>query len=335
LVKFTVSPENGITVHFNDKRIHLDPVRASEGDYAFVSHAHLDHMKGIGNTKAKLLASEETVFLAGKRGFHLEIMNSIPENFELINSGHILGSSGLLIGKKLFYTGDFTTRSRAFMKGCNPVDCDVLIIESTFGKMQYVFPPIEEVKKNVNQLIANLFSKGIPIILMGYSLGKAQILSHLFSSWDPIYVQEPIYDMNKAYIERGICLREDLIPLSVAQKKDLLRKKPWILLSSLGNGNNTLVNSLKEEYGAATIAFSGWSADYRSRFMRNIDYSIPISDHCDFNELVETVKKCNPSRIYTVHGFADEFASHLRSIGFEARSLNNRQRIISNFSPDE
>lgn len=335
MVKFTVSPENGITVNFIDKKIHLDPIRSSDADYVFISHAHLDHMKGIMNTKANLLASEETAFLAGKRGFQLEIMNNIPEDFELINSGHILGSSGLLIGKKLFYTGDFTTRSRAFMKGCKPVDCEVLIIESTFGKKQYIFPPIEEIEKKVNQIIANLFSKGTPIILMGYSLGKAQILSHLFSSWDPIYVQEPIYDMNKAYIERGIQLRDDLIPLSIAEKNGLLKKKPWILLSSLGNGNNTLVNSLKEKYGAATIAFSGWSADYRYRLMRNIDYSIPISDHCDFNELVETVKKCNPSRVYTVHGFADEFASHLRSIGFEAQSLNNKQRIISDFSPEE
>ena len=40
-----------------------------------------------------------------------------------------------------------------------------------------------------------MFSKGIPIILMGYSLGKAQILISLFGNWKPLYVHDDIYQI--------------------------------------------------------------------------------------------------------------------------------------------
>ena len=41
--------------------------------------------------------------------------------------------------------------------------------------------------------------------------------------------------------------------------------------------------------------------------------SIPFSDHCDFDELVEVVKKSKPEKIFTIHGFQKEFAHHLNT----------------------
>jgi putative mRNA 3-end processing factor len=52
-----------------------------------------------------------------------------------------------------------------------------------------------------------------------------------------------------------------------------------------------------------------------------LDYAIPISDHCDFNELLDIVRYCNPDKVYTIHGFADYFAMTLRSMGYEAKAL--------------
>jgi putative mRNA 3-end processing factor len=78
---------------------------------------------------------------------------------------------------------------------------------------------------------------------------------------------------------------------------------------------------MKEKYGAITIGFSGWAKSSRFTFGRNSDYSIPLSDHCDFNELVELVRKSGAEKIYTTHGFVEEFATHLKKIGFDAQPL--------------
>jgi putative mRNA 3-end processing factor len=46
-----------------------------------------------------------------------------------------------------------------------------------------------------------------------------------------------------------------------------------------------------------------------------------MSDHCDFNELVDMVVKSGAEQVYTIHGFVDEFAAHLNNIGIRAQPL--------------
>ncbi len=328
--KILVTAQNGITVHRNDKRIDLDPPRISRADFRFVSHAHMDHMRGTDST-GNILASKETAFLAEKRGKRLNLAQEMPDDFSLIDSGHILGSCGIQIGREIFYTGDFAIRPRAFLNGCRAVDCTTLIIESTFGRTDYSFPPLSETLKKVNELISQVFSRGIPIVLLGYSLGKAQVLSYLFSSWDPIYVEKSILDMNRAHIELGVDIRIDMKSYSSAKEEGLLQKKPWILIAPMCSGRSRFLASLKKKYGAITVAFSGWSVDPRYKYMMNVDHAFPLSDHCDFEELMEMVKRCNPNKVYTVHGFAEEFASHLNSIGFDAQPLKGGQTSIAEY----
>ncbi len=314
--------KNGVSIRYNNI-FDLDPVRKSNGDYRFISHAHMDHMKGA-NFQENIIASNETVFLASKRGVTLKLTNKIPENVKLVDTGHIFGSRGIIFGEgEIFYTSDFAVKPRAFLKGCNPKTCDTLIIESTFGKKNFIFPSISDIEKKVNQLIAEIFSLGKPVILLGYSLGKAQILSYLFSRWDPIFVEASAWNMNEAHIDLGVDIRDDLKIYN--KDNDVLERKPWILIAPLKNGYSNFLSDLKKKYGAITIAFSGWSIDANYKYKMNVDYAFPLSDHSDFNELVDMVRKCNPQKVYTIHGFEDEFASHLRSLGFDACTLKNSQ----------
>ena len=46
-----------------------------------------------------------------------------------------------------------------------------------------------------------------------------------------------------------------------------------------------------------------------------------MSDHCDYDELVDMVKKSGAEQVYTIHGFVDEFAESLRKIDINAQSL--------------
>ena len=64
-------------------------------------------------------------------------------------------------------------------------------------------------------------------------------------------------------------------------------------------------------------------------FTRGTDYSIPLSDHCDYNELLELVKQSGAEKIYTIHGFVDEFSQDLTRQGFSSQPL--RESSLDNF----
>jgi len=87
------------------------------------------------------------------------------------------------------------------------------------------------------------------------------------------------------------------------------------MVAPMVSSKNKFVQEMKSKYGAVTIGFSGWAQSTKFSFGRRTDYSIPMSDHCDFNELVDMVIKSEAEQVYTIHGFVDEFAEHLRKIG--------------------
>jgi putative mRNA 3-end processing factor len=60
-----------------------------------------------------------------------------------------------------------------------------------------------------------------------------------------------------------------------------------------------------------------------------LDYAFPMSDHCDYSELVEAVRACAPDKVYTFHGFAEEFAQSLKKMGFDAEPVEKKARPAS------
>jgi len=308
---------NGIVSSDNGTTVHLDPKRGTDDGIAFVSHAHIDHLHRQNG--GLVLTSRQTSEIAKIRGYSIENYSEEYENFSLVDSGHILGAKGLLFGDGIFYTGDISIRERAFMKGARVPKCKVLITECTFGMPEYVFPKIDQTVKRVNEMISEMYTKGRPVILLGYELGKAQILSYLFSHWEPYY-HDSVKRVNDVYRRFGVNL-PDSMGHSEAEREGLLEKKPWLMIAPNMSGKNQFVQQMKSRYGAITIGFSGWAQSSRFAFARQHDYSIPLSDHCDYNELVQLVKSCEPEKIYTVHGFVEEFASDLVRMGYDAQPL--------------
>jgi putative mRNA 3-end processing factor len=278
------------------------------------------------------VSSRETAYLAGKRGIKYGSFKESAQDLRLLDAGHILGSRGLLIDEEIFFTGDFVGRSRAFLNRAVATKCETLIMDTTFGKDACIFPSIEGVIDEVNKIIADFFSRGIPVVLMGYALGKAQILSYYFSHWDPIYTTKSIIEMNEAHSVFGVRIGEHFKELDAAVNLGLLARRPWILIAPMSSGNGRLVRSLKERYGAVTIAFSGWAIEPRYASSRSVDFAFPLSDHCDFNELVDFVRECDPKKVYTTNGFAVEFARHLRKIGFDASPVGRVQKDLWDYS---
>ncbi len=312
---------NGIVSTHNGTQVNLDPKKGTEKGITFVSHAHLDHLHRQNG--GLVLTSKQTSEIAKIRGYSIENYREEYENFSLIDAGHILGAKGLLFGDGVFYTGDISIRERAFMNGAKVPKCKILITECTFGMPEYVFPKIEETVKKVNEIISDSYSRGKPVILLGYELGKAQILSYLFSHWAPYY-HDSVKKVNDVYRQFGIDLRESM-GHSEAESSGLLNKKPWLMIAPNFSGKNAFVQHMKSKYDAITVGFSGWAQSPRFAFARQHDYSIPLSDHCDYNELLQLVKDCNPEKIYTVHGFVEEFAADLVKMGYDAQPLSENQ----------
>ena len=316
--------ECGIIVYNRGKKILLDPKRLVPSDYIFVSHAHIDHLhrKSSDCMVGKILASKATSLIANARGYAINNVHEECDGFQLIDTGHILGSKGLLMDLDLYYTGDISIRERAFMKPAALPKVHTLIIESTFGNPKYIFPSIDDVIHKTNKIISEMYDKGIPVILMGYPLGKAQLLTEFFGHWDPVYIHDAIHKMNFVYKELGIPLKS-AVKFSTAERQGLLAKKPWVMISPLTHGRSDFITNMKEKYDAITIGFSGWAIDTRHKFMMGLDHMMPFSDHCDYRELVDVVKKCNPKKIITFHGFSVDFAKVLRRLGFDAESIND------------
>jgi putative mRNA 3-end processing factor len=319
--KISVSLGEALTVRTPSFTIALDPARAVRCDYSFVSHAHIDHVHSP-KRGAKIVASKETASLAKARGYNLgETIEEAPR-IDLLDAGHIYGSRGILIEDSVFYTGDVSTRKRGFLRGFGGVKCDVLIIETTYGRSRYVFPETEELAKQVNRFIASCFDNGKPVILTGYPLGKAQILSDLFDCWDPMFVHEYVHRMNAEHRALGLELKDCERFTKSSEFEGKLRKGPWVMLAP-SSSHSSFTESLSNRYHAAVATFTGWALDSWKRQKSDYYRAFPLSDHCDFRELVDLVKRCDPTKIFTLHGFAEEFASHLRTLGFDAEALSS------------
>lgn len=317
---------NGIVFSENGCVIYLDPKHGANNGISFVSHAHVDHLHNQNG--GLVLTTRQTSEIAKLRGYYIDNFVEEFENFSMLDTGHILGARGLLFGEDVFYTGDICTRQRGFLVGARVPKCKTLIMECTFGLPEFVFPSVDETIKKVNSIISEMYAKGKPVILLGYELGKAQVLSYLFAHWEPLYYHDSVKKINDLHRSFGIDLK-DVIGHTEAESAGLLDKKPWVMVAPNMSGKSTFVNYMKTKYDAITIGFSGWAQSGRFMFARQHDYSIPLSDHCDYNELIGLVKRSNPEKVYTVHGFVDEFAKGLIKIGFDAQPL--REESLDDF----
>ena len=326
--------QSGIMLQHADTAIALDPSQSIDCHFTFVSHAHIDHLHkpGLGkkkkskNNKMRVLASKETALIAQARGYNIAEPAEQYDGFQLVDAGHILGSRGLLVGEDIYYyTGDMSIRERAFMKPAKIPHAKTLIIESTFGRPEYVFPPIPEILHKTNKVISQMYNLGVPVILMGYTLGKAQLLTKLFEHWDPI-IYDSVAKINAIYSELGIEL-ESPMTYSQAHRRAILEKsKPWVMVAPMMSSRCAFVKEMKDRYGAVTIGFTGWAINNRYKYMMGLDYVMPLSDHCDYKELVAAVKQCNPEKVYTFHGFSQEFADSLLEMGFESETVGQGKR---------
>src|SRR3982074_1073597 len=76
-----------------------------------------------------------------------------------------------------------------------------------------------------------------------------------------------------------------------------------------------------------TALISGWAKDAEFARMFGADATFDLSDHCDFDELMEGVERSGADQVYTVHGYTEDFARHLRKRGIRASALEATEQL--------
>ena len=72
---------------------------------------------------------------------------------------------------------------------------------------------------------------------------------------------------------------------------------------------------------------TGWALDPGAIYRNGCDAAFPLSDHADFPDLLALVDRVQPKVVYTLHGFAKEFAATLRARGIEAWAIGQQNQM--------
>ena len=315
-------------LHFPRLRLWFDAHRRRRaGELVFVSHAHSDHTARhaevlLSAPTQKLMAArlggrrQEHVLPFGDRCDLREERFGVPREAHatLLPAGHILGSAMIRLeadGESLLYTGDFKLRAGFFAEPCTPAAADVLVMETTFGRPRYVFPPADETRAAVADFCRRTLAESQVPVLLGYSLGKAQEIQRALGSCGfPTMVHDSIARLNAVYTELGHPVPET-VPWNPA------RAAGHVVLAPPG----AALAALRRAQAVRVAVLTGWALDPGCRFRHGADAAFPLSDHADYPDLLAFVEKVAPRRIYTLHGFAGEFATVLRRRGHDARAL--------------
>ncbi|MEM3555161.1 MAG: MBL fold metallo-hydrolase [Candidatus Micrarchaeia archaeon] len=296
----------------------------------FVSHAHSDHITALTKRRKRILASEETFALAG---YSTDVTppKSDGVKFELLNSGHILGSRQLKAecdGTTLIYTGDFKLQDGLTTKGAEVQRCDVLVIESTYGSPQMVFPEREFVFSSMAKWVESNLSRGAIVLLGGYPIGKAQELIKFSNEYLGV---APVVE---SAVEKACCVYErfgvklDRIPVRSEEAEGIM-KGSFIAVTIPQLANRSFCRKLESLYGRKVVCAvaSGWALKYGYL----ADRAFPLSDHADFNQLIEYVERASPKKVYCAHGETVRFASELRRRGYNAKAIEASQMTLNEF----
>jgi putative mRNA 3-end processing factor len=319
-----ITEKDGIHIEAGKKKVVAD-AKNSVGDINFVSHAHFDHLHlGQGRVVCSSLTAELAEARTGET-----VQKSESSDLELVDSGHILGSSAALIKgeKDVLYTGDVSTRDRVYLEGFEPVSADVLIVESTYGIPAYTFPEQRVIENRIKDFIQDEQS---PLILFGYSLGKAQKIQKLAEEATnrPLLAHGSVKKMNEV-VEKTTDMNFKAKPYG--ENKELMQEN-GILIAPSSSSRSNWVKKLVDKTGAVKAGFSGWAATESFKHRGDYDKTFQFSDHCDFNDLIDLVEKVGPEKVYTQHGFDEELASYLKKEkGINARALKQNQSSLTEF----
>jgi Cft2 family RNA processing exonuclease len=308
----------------------IDSMR--ERERCYVSHGHSDHARVHGTVIASVNSARVFRHRFGRRRDAAQAVSFEEHAFNepwsegehrltLFPAGHVLGSSQLLIEGEagaFIYTGDFKL-ARSYT--CEPPEvkpCDVLLMECTFGRPQYVFPPRDEIEERIVAFATRALEDGCAPILFAYSLGKAQeVMAILAKAGVPLTAHGAVHDMSRVYEAAGVHLGP--YEKYDARTYDGTRALVW-------PPSGKTRPKAAHDRPLRTAMLTGWAMDPGAQFRYGVDEMIPLSDHADFPALLAYIERAQPKKVWLNHGWPD-FVWRLRRLGINAEYLEPHQQL--------
>lgn len=234
-------------------------------------------------------------------------------------AGHLPGSAQIRVevaGEIWVASGDYKIVADGISEAFEPVKCHSFITECTFGLPVFKWDDQAEVARDLNAWWAQNAAQGKSSILGAYSLGKAQrLLAMVDPQIAPILTHGAVENTNAVLRQQGYSL-----PETIHVTPDLNAKQhPGALVIA---PPSALGSQWARRFGPSSTAFaSGWMRLRGVRRRRAADRGFVISDHADWDGLMQAIKQTGAENIYATHGYTDIFARWLNTQGYNAQVL--------------
>jgi putative mRNA 3-end processing factor len=304
---------------------HIDPVRPARR--AVVTHGHSDHARaGHG----AVLATPETLAIMALRygsdftatrqpATYGETLRVGEVDVTLLPAGHVLGSAQILLewrGFRLVVSGDYKRQPDPTCEPFEPIRCDAFVTEATFGLPVFRHPPASG---EVARLLGSqrLFPDRTHLV-GAYSLGKAQRVIRLLrdAGYDrPIFIHGALDKLCRFYADEGI----DLGMLQSVAGRSKAELAGEIVLCP----PSATADLWARRFPDPVTAFaSGWMRVRARARQRGAELPLVISDHCDWDDLCETIADTEAEEVWVTHGQEDALVHWCGLNGIAARPLH-------------
>lgn len=301
-----------------------------------VTHAHADHLVGLRqslrNCEKVLMtcATKELIdvmmgplFLMGGCTETLEYDKAMrygDETVTLFPAEHIPGAAQVLVedadGARIVYTGDFR------VDGTPVLEADVLVMEATYGSPSCRRSFYDDVRGLLVSKVEEGLKRG-PVYVFGYH-GKLQEVMQILHGAGvkvPFVVSEKVFHVSKVCEKYGMRLGR-LMRLEERDAKMLLEWKiPCVAFYHMGSRG-------KVGLGCLRIYVSGWEFSSPCREIAENEFVIALSDHSDFDGLMEYVRLSRPKLVIADNfrvGYAERLAREIeKQLGVSALALPKR-----------
>ena len=274
-----------------------------------VTHAHADHLGGL---RRSVRCGKRVLMTAATRDLIGVVHGSLPgdhdavkvldygetlehdgERVSLVKADHILGAAQVVVetaeGGRVAYTGDFR------VDGTEPLlDCDTLVVEATYGSPSFR----RSFKVDVRELLVSMVEKRLrhgAVYVFGYH-GKLQEVMQILRCADvavPFVMPERVLRVSKVCEAHGMQL--GCLALSTENEgKELLEGNlPCVAFYHMNARGRVGL------FGSSRICVSGWEFHSPCRQIGEREHVVALSDHSDFDGLIEYVRRCKPRRVVT------------------------------------
>jgi len=302
-LKATVTPQGAILL---GKYVACDAFDEAK-PLRVVTHAHSDHILGL----KKSLRGCETVLMTPTTKDLIDVLKGPlflmmgntqtlgydepltygEEQIRFYSADHIPGAAQVLVedqeGTRILYTGDFR------LSDTPVIETDVLVIEATYGNPKHVRPFKETVEEALVSLVERSLRSG-PVYIFGYH-GKVQEtmqILHKARVREPFIIPEKVFHVCKICERHGMRLGRYLLSSDEGAEKIMRGGEPYVAFYHMGSRRYVGKEAFR-------IYVSGWEFREPCRQTGDREYILSLSDHADFEELIQYVKWSRPKMVIT------------------------------------